>query len=105
MSLFPRTLLSSGPRRRIVLALVLAIVFAGFAQAAHFHKDELAGHESQTDIHCLLCLYAAGSAGPPAATARVAAPLPRYARAVLVCQLPSVRRDASAYQARAPPAV
>ena len=105
MSLIPRTLLSSAPRRRIVLVLVLAILFAGFAQAAHFHKDKLAGHESQTDIHCLLCLYAAGAAGPPALVARVATPVPRYARAVRVYQRPSVRRNASAYQARGPPAV
>ncbi|HEX4051999.1 MAG TPA: hypothetical protein VHY19_14085 [Steroidobacteraceae bacterium] len=104
MSLLSRTL-SSGPRRRIILALAFAILFAGIAQAAHFHKDELAGHESQVDIHCLLCLYAAGTAGPPAPLARVATPPPRYARAVLVCQLPYLRRDASAYQARGPPAV
>jgi hypothetical protein len=104
MSLFPRTF-SSAPRRRIVLTLAFAILFAGIAQAAHFHKDELTGHESQADIHCLLCLYAAGTAGPPALIARVAAPRPRYARAVLIRQLPYIRRDASAYQARGPPAV
>lgn len=105
MSLFPGTRLSSGPRRCIVVALVFALLFAGFAQAAHFHKDELAGYESQSDIHCLLCLYAAGTAGPPAPIARATAPLARHARAVLLCPLPYFRRDVSAYQGRGPPAV
>lgn len=104
MSLFSRTL-SPHPRRRIILALVLAILLAGFAQAAHFHKDELAGHESQTDIHCLLCLYAAGTAGPPAVTVRVAAPAPRYGRRLVALRIPLNRADAAPYQARAPPAL
>jgi hypothetical protein len=53
------------PARRLVLAVAAAILFAGIAQAAHFHKDELTGGQT-TDIHCLLCLFAAGSATPPA---------------------------------------
>jgi hypothetical protein len=102
MSLFSRTL-SPRPRRRIVLALVLAILLAGFAQAAHFHKDELSGHESQADIHCLLCLYAAGTAGPPAPIARVAAPTPRFGRTIFVSSLPDFRAEAAPYEARGPP--
>jgi hypothetical protein len=54
-----------GVRRRIALAMAVAILFAGIAQAAHYHKAELA--RGSTDVHCLLCLFAAGSAGPPAA--------------------------------------
>jgi hypothetical protein len=102
MSPFARTL-SPRPRRRIVLALVLAVLLAGFAQAAHFHKDELYGHESQADTHCLLCLYAAGSAGPPAPIARVALPAPRYGRRVVVLQVAIVGADAAPYEARGPP--
>jgi len=52
------------PLRRIALAMAVAILFAGIAQAAHFHKDELAG--GGADVHCLLCLFAASTAGPPA---------------------------------------
>ncbi|HTT03787.1 MAG TPA: hypothetical protein VMF64_00745 [Steroidobacteraceae bacterium] len=104
MRLFLRTL-SPRPRRRIILALVLAILLAGFAQAAHFHRDELAGHESQTDSHCLLCLYATGTAGPPAVTARVAAPAPRYGRRLIALRIPLIRADAAPYHARAPPAL
>lgn len=102
MSLFSRTL-SPRPRRRIALVLVLAILFAGFAQAAHFHKDELAGHESQTDIHCLLCLYAASTAGPPALAVRAAPPAPRYGRACHVLALPDFRSNPAPYEARGPP--
>lgn len=51
-------------RRRIALAMVVAILLAGIAQAAHYHPDELV-HPGSTDVHCLLCLYAGGSAGPP----------------------------------------
>lgn len=102
MNPMPRTL-SARPRRRIALLLVLAIVFAGFAQAAHFHQDELAGHKSQADTHCLLCLFAAGTAGPPTIVARVATPAPRYARAVFFSQRPRHRAAAAPYEARAPP--
>ena len=43
--------------------MAVAILIAGIAQAAHYHKAELA--RGSTDVHCLLCLFAAGSAGPP----------------------------------------
>lgn len=54
-------------RRRLVLLLAVAVLFAGIAQASHYHKYELAGGNS-TDVHCLLCLYAASSAAPSAPT-------------------------------------
>ena len=99
----PLRSLSPRPRRRIVIALVLAILLAGFAQAAHFHKDELAGRTTQADIHCLLCLYAAGSAGPPAIGIRAPAPAPRYARPIVVSITSILRAAPAAYDARGPP--
>lgn len=90
-------------RRRLTLALALAVLFAGFAQAAHFHKDELAGHESQTDIHCLLCLFAAGSATPPVAAALKAAPVPTFHGVQRVAMLPPRSRVTASYDARGPP--
>ena len=91
-------------RRRLTLALSLAVLFAGFAQAAHFHKDELAGHESQVDIHCLLCLFAAGSATPPAVTSLAAAPAPRFHSPQWVTLLPPRTFETASYNARGPPA-
>lgn len=91
-------------RRRLTLALSLAVLFAGFAQAAHFHKDELAGHESQVDIHCLLCLFAAGSATPPAVTSVAAAPAGEFRSQQWVILLPTRKFEAASYYARGPPA-
>ena len=50
-------------RRRIALVMAVAVLFAGIAQAGHFHKLEVGTHN---DVHlqCLLCMYSAGSAGP-----------------------------------------
>jgi hypothetical protein len=44
--------------------VAVAILLAGIAQAAHYHKAEPA--RGTTDVHCLLCLFAGGTAGPPA---------------------------------------
>ena len=52
-------------RRRIIAPLVVALVLAALAQAAHFHNDELVRLGS-TDVHCLLCQYTGGSAPLPA---------------------------------------
>ena len=53
----------------------IAIMLAGIAQAAHYHRTELA--RGTTDVHCLLCLFAGGSAGPPA-IAQALPGAPRY---------------------------
>jgi hypothetical protein len=45
--------------------MVAAVLLAGIAQAAHYHRDKL-GRPGSVDTHCLLCLYAAGTAAPPA---------------------------------------
>jgi hypothetical protein len=52
-------------RRQIVATMVAAILLAALAQAAHFHKDELV-RVGSTDVHCLLCQYAGGTAPLPA---------------------------------------
>jgi hypothetical protein len=67
----PQTLnvLRRPPVRRILALLaVLSLLLAGFAQAAHFHKDS---HKSEgargfdTHLQCLLCVHADRLAGPP----------------------------------------
>jgi hypothetical protein len=103
MSLSLRAL-SARPRRGIILALAVAILLAGFAQAAHFHKDELAGHESQADIHCLLCQFAAGTAGPPTPAAVLAAPERALGILAVLAPLPVMQAAAAPYDARGPPA-
>ena len=90
-------------RRRITLVLAVAVLFAGLAQAAHFHRDELAGHESQADTHCLLCLFAAGTAGPPAPMVRVSGPVSRFGRPLLICVGAVFHSDPASYDARGPP--
>jgi hypothetical protein len=91
-------------RRRIALAMVAALLIAGVAQAAHFHKSEFAQHN---DVHlqCLLCLYSSGTAGPPSVP-RLVVSAPIY----LAYRLPrSVAcpqsADAACYDARGPPVV
>ena len=49
-------------RRVIALLVAAAVLLAGIAQAAHFHKSMLAWGG---DTHCLSCLHSA-SAAPPA---------------------------------------
>jgi hypothetical protein len=89
--------------RRIAFFLTFAVLFAGIAQAAHYHRGELSGH-SQTDVHCLLCLFAGGNATPPAPIRAIAPTAPRYCG-----YLHPVRpgfltlHTAASYEARGPP--
>ena len=55
--------------------MAVAILFAGVAQAAHYHKDKL-GNFGGADLHCLLCQYAGGTAALPALPAVPPAPPP-----------------------------
>jgi len=89
------------PRRHITLVVVLAIFLAGIAQAAHYHKSEPT--RGTTDVHCLLCLYAGGTAGPPA-IARAVPGAVRYSsyRFPAASVLPLTHRPVP-YQARGPP--
>lgn len=50
-------------RWRITRALAVAILLAGIAHAAHYHKG--LAHFGSLDVHCLLCQYAGGTAAPP----------------------------------------
>ncbi len=84
--------------------MAVAILFAGIAQAAHYHKDELT--RGTTDVHCLLCLFAAGSAGPPAIVQLVRAAAPRYFSYRFPSSIPCPQSNyAASYDARGPPVV
>ena len=60
-------------RRAVTLLAACAVLMAGLAQAAHFHKDEPA-RGVDTHLSCLLCMHADRWAGPPELPA-VAAPI------------------------------
>lgn len=88
---------------RIVLAMAVAILLAGIAQAAHYHKDE-SGHFSGQDEHCLLCTYAGGTSAPPVPPVLPPAlPLSRDYRPPHSIPSPEGILAAS-YDARGPPA-
>lgn len=90
-------------RRRITVFLAFAVLFAGVAQAAHYHKSDLI--DGSTHVHCLLCLFAASTAGPPA-LARVTPPAaPRFCsyRCPATGTGP-LTSEAALYDARGPPA-
>lgn len=84
--------------------MALAVLFAGIAQAAHFHKEESQQH-AEVHLQCLLCMHSAGNAG--------AAELPRVVPVVFAWRsytplltLPRPQSDAhSFYDARGPPTV
>jgi len=94
----------SRARRRVLLVMAAAILLAGIAQAAHYHKDEFA--RGGTDVHCLLCQYAGGTAALPVPV-RVAPPAPPPYQAVICpTTLPCAQRsEAAPYDARGPPLV
>jgi hypothetical protein len=85
--------------------MAVAILLAGIAQAAHYHKDELV-HPGSTDVHCLLCLFAAGSAPPPAILPLVRLPGPKHCdyRLADSNRCPE-STDPASYDARGPPKV
>jgi len=64
MSALPQTFSQLRVRQRIALAMAVAILLAGIAQAAHYHKDKQ-GDFGGADPHCLLCQYAGGTAALP----------------------------------------
>ena len=89
-------------RRRIALTMAVAILFAGIAQAAHYHKDDLAG--GNTDVQCLLCLFAASGAGPPPVVQLVQGSAPGYCSDPFPASIPCPQdNDAASYDARGPP--
>jgi hypothetical protein len=101
--LLPRAFSGARVRRRITLFLAFAVLFAGIAQAAHYHKDQLTG-QSQTDVHCLLCLFAGGNAGPPAPIQAARPVAPRYCGyRYPACSGRLTLYTAASYDARGPP--
>jgi hypothetical protein len=89
----------------VALAMAFAVLFAGFAQAAHFHKDDL-GQRIDAHSQCLWCAYSAGAATPPALTRP--APIAFEYRSLLI-GLNVVswadQLNAASYEARGPPRV
>jgi hypothetical protein len=91
----------SRPRRGIACLTAVAILLAGITQAAHFHKDELSG--GPPDVHCLLCMYAAVSAGPPT-VAQPVLPTTGYCTDILAfTRVSPPSHHPVAYEARGPP--
>jgi len=84
--------------------MTVAIILAGMAQAAHYHKDDTA-RPSSADVHCLLCLYASSAAGPPASqrvpNAKTSCLAYRAPHSIPCPESP----DAASYEARGPPKV
>jgi len=104
MSALPRTFSYVRVRRRIALAMAIAILLAGIAQAAHYHKDKQ-GTFGGTDPHCLLCQYAGGAAALPVLPA-VPPALPPYRDYHPPHSIPCPEGIvAASYDARGPPAV
>jgi len=86
----------------MALAMAMAIAFAGIAQATHHHKDALVG--GTTDVHCLLCLFAAGSATAPVAMVQPAV-LRSFSYHLPTSSSVPRSNDAASYDARGPPPV
>jgi hypothetical protein len=89
-------------RRRIAIVMAMAVLLAGIAQAAHFHKLEL-GQHSDVHLQCLLCLHSAGTAGPPEVVRLVQGAV--TVRAFVSPAIASLPQDAAiaSYDARGPP--
>ena len=91
-------------RQCVALVLVCSLLFAGIAQASHFHKDELA--RGGIDTHCLLCAYGGGNAAPPviAQLAQAVAPWScQYRFPYSTSRAPN--NQSASYDARGPPVV
>lgn len=89
------------PCRRITLLVVFAILLAGIAQAAHYHKSEPT--RGTTDVHCLLCLYADGAAGPPAIARAVPGAVRYSSYRFPAASVLSLTHHSVPYEARGPP--
>lgn len=94
---------TSQPRSRRYIAWVLAaaILLAGIASAAHYHKTELA--RGTTDVHCLLCLFAGASAGPPTIAQAVQGAARYCSYFYPVASVCTANHHPAPYQARGPP--
>lgn len=85
------------------MLLAFAVLFAGIAQAAHYHKTDLV--HGSTHVHCLLCLFATGTASPPALARVIPPPAPRFCSYRCPASISGpVNSETALYDARGPPA-
>jgi hypothetical protein len=111
VSFAPLTVLRRRPTRRLFsLLATLALLFAGFAQAAHVHqaahvnKGDTA-RTADTHLQCLLCLHVDRSAGPPELP-QVGTPALTASTLVHTSEAPNLHRfTPRCYDARGPPLV
>jgi hypothetical protein len=105
MSSLPPSMLRRQPVRRTVSILAaFALLWAGFAHAAHYHRFDGA-RSADTHLQCLLCLHVDRWAAPPE--------LPRIGAPLLMGETPLLapaasgysQRDPRSYDARGPPRV
>ena len=94
---------SSQPRSRRYIAWLVAaaILLAGIAEAAHYHKTEPA--RGTTDVHCLLCLFAGAQAGPPAIAQALQGGAHYCNHFIPVTSVCPPNHHPAPYQARGPP--
>ena len=85
--------------------MAVAVLFAGIAQAGHFHKLELGQQHNDVHLQCLLCMHSAGSAGPPEVVRLVQGAVAH--RSFVLPTVVSIAHDAAiaSYDARGPPLV
>ena len=105
MSSLPLPLLRRHPARRAVSFLAaFALMWAGFAHAAHVHRVDSA-RGVDTHLQCLLCLHIDRGAGPPELP-HVSEPLlAGGARVLAPTASPASQQQPRRYDARGPPRV
>jgi hypothetical protein len=89
-------------RQSLALLATVALLIAGFAQAAHFHKSD-STRGTDTHLQCLLCLHADRSAGPPVLPQAAAQSLLTIALVVVSAARFTASRIPRRYDARGPP--
>ena len=105
MSYAPFSTLQRRPVRRMVAALATcALLLAGFAQAAHYHRPDSA-RSADTHLQCLLCLHVDRWVGPPALPQASSPTLSGGALVVSPIEGRSGHDVLDGYDARGPPLV
>jgi hypothetical protein len=89
-------------RRAVSLLAAFALMWAGFAYAAHYHRAESAG-STDTHLTCLLCLHVDRAAGP-AELPQASAPLLTGGTLILARSTSfNSQQTPRSYDARGPP--
>jgi len=91
-------------RRSVAVLAMFALFLAGYAQAAHFHK-QTTGHRAETHLQCLLCLHADRWTGPPEVPKVSAPALIAGTLVVASTASPDPSDCVDCYDARGPPTV